>query len=628
MRWANGAQAHFKCIFRRVYEPGEKSCAAAEKSFPTAPPRPEKTRRQPAPPSAVCTSRPPTLPPPHAPVPIRLRPCWVLAAALLFVLPRAARAQSAVPLAGDAAPAEDHPGIDAVHYRFALTLHDDTDRIDGTATARVRFVEDGADSLALDLIGKDSEEDDATGMQVEAVTWNGQALGFTHAGDRLRIATGAEAGPAPEAGEVRAYRIQYAGVPADGLIISENQFGDRTFFGDNWPTRARHWLPSVDHPADKATVAFEVTAPDAYQLVANGRLEERTDRPGPTTVTRYRTQAPLPMKVVVIGAARFATDYPGAAAGVPLESWVYPQSRSAGFEQMAQAGRIVRFFSERLGPFPFEKLANVESKTRYGGMENAGAIFYSENAVAEGEDIEPLLAHEIAHQWFGDAVTETSYAHLWLSEGFATYLTDLYIEERYGAERFRERMRGERRSVAEFARKRPSATLVDCRYDDPMEMLNPFSYQKGAWVLHMLRRTVGDEAFWAGLRRHYAQYRGGNADTQDFRQSMEAVSDQDLAAFFEQWTAGPALPRYEGSWRYDEGRLTVQLRQVAPDDFTFTLPLEVGIYPAEGADPRIETLQVDERRETFTFALDEAPARVELDPRANTLFEVASFEPE
>jgi aminopeptidase N len=556
-----------------------------------------------------------------------LRPYWLPVALTLGLLLAPSIAHAQADAAPDAAPAEGHAGIDARHYDFALTLHEETDRIDGVARVRVRFLEDEVDTLALDLVGKEGGEDGATGMQVKSVTWRGNARGFVHEDDRLRLSTG----PTPDAGEERTYRIRYAGVPADGLIISENQFGDRTFFGDNWPIRARHWLPAVDHPADKATVAFDVTAPDAYQVVANGRLEERTDLPGPTSVTRYRTRAPLPMKVTVIGAARFATGYPGtvrtAGGDVPLESWVYPQSRDAGFEQMAQAGRIVRYFSEKIGPFPFEKLANVESKTRYGGMENAGAIFYSERAVAEGTDIEPLLAHEIAHQWFGDAVTEASYAHLWLSEGFATYLTDLFIEEVYGPERFRERMRGERESVARFAEQNPQTSLVNRRYDEATELLNPFSYQKGAWVLHMLRRKIGNEAFWSGLRRYYDQYRGGNADTRDFRQAMEATSGTDLAGFFEQWTEGPALPRYEGVWRYDEGRLEVELRQATPGDFVFEQPLELGIYAEGGDDPRIETLDVNARQETFAFELDAPPARVELDPDANALM-TATFERE
>jgi aminopeptidase N len=546
--------------------------------------------------------------------------CLLLAAPALLACAQddAAPAADSSRWDDDAAPAEGHPGIDAEHYDFALRLREDTDRIDGAAAVRVRFVRDAVDTLALDLVKKDGR----TGMRVDSVTWKERAVGFDHEGARLRVATGAS----PERGETRTYRVHYGGVPGDGLIIGDNQFGDRTFFGDNWPLRARHWLPAVVHPADKATVTFAVTAPDAYQVVANGRLEARVDLPGPTTRTRYRSLRPLPMKVAVIGAARFAVGYPGAAAGVPLESWVYPQSLPSGFDQMAQAGRIVRFFTDKIAPFPFEKLANVESKTRYGGMENAGAIFYSEQAVAEGAGIEPLLAHEIAHQWFGDDVTETSYAHLWLSEGFATYLTDLFVEHAYGPERFRKRMRDEREQVAAFARENPSATLVDRRYDKATELLNPFSYQKGAWVLHMLRRRVGDEVFWAGLRRFYRAHAGGSADTRDFRAAMEAASGGDLRSFFEQWTDGPAVPRYEGTWRHEDGRLTVRLRQVAPEDFTYTLPLEIGLYASDGAEPRVETVDVNARRETVSFSVEEAPARVALDPRANALIDVASFE--
>jgi len=538
----------------------------------------------------------------------------LLLATLLFAVP--ARAQNA--------PASPRDGIDVERYRFALTLSDDSDRIEGGARVRVRFLADTVRTFALDLIGKD-DGGDGTGMTVESVQRDGEDVPYEHENDRLRI--NAEA---PKKGDQRTYRIEYAGVPANGLIIAKNRYGDRTFFGDNWPNRARHWLPTVDHPSDKAPVAFRVTAPDAYQVISNGRLRERTDLPGPATLTRWQSTEPLPTKVMVIGAARFAVEYVDTVDGVPVQSWVFPQNRKTAFREMARAERILKFYEDRIANYPYVKLANVQSKTRYGGMENASAIFYSEDALADDESDEALVAHEVAHQWYGDSVTETAWPHLWLSEGFATYLTDLYFLDQYGPERFEKRMRAERKGAVRATNELPDTPLVDTTFADPNELLTGLPYVKGAWVLHMLRARAGAETFWEGLRSYYRKHASGNASTSDFRAAMEAASGQDLEHFFEQWTRRPGLPRYEGTWSYDAGagEVRVTLRQTQ-DEPVFEHPLEVGVYAeSENADPHIETVQIDEREETFALeAPSERPAAVRLDPRVRVLM-AASFKAE
>jgi aminopeptidase N len=277
-------------------------------------------------------------------------------------------------------------------------------------------------------------------------------------------------------------------------------------------------------------------------------------------------------------------------------------------------------FTGLLGEYPFSKLANVQSTTRYGGMENASAIFYDEGSVTGTRANEALIAHEVAHQWFGNAVTERDWPHLWLSEGFATYLTHVYFEMTYGEDTRARRMAADRAQVAAFTSAQPNRPLVDSSYAAPTDLLNPNSYQKGGWVLHLLRREVGDEAFFEGLRTFYARYRGGNADTDDFRRIMEEVSEQDLAAFFRQWTARPGLPRLSGAWRYADGRLAVTLRQQGAP---FAFPLEVGIRTPEGL--RVETVALDAAEHTFTFPLPEAPEAVVLDPRVHALAVVGAF---
>ena len=280
----------------------------------------------------------------------------------------------------------------------------------------------------------------------------------------------------------------------------------------------------------------------------------------------------------------------------------------------------MEYFETKLGDFPYAKLANVQSTTRYGGMENATAIFYSERAVSDRQNDEPLLAHEIAHQWYGDAVTETDWPHLWLSEGFATYLTQLYLEDAYGVERRINGMRRARARVVQFHRQAPDEPLVDTTYADPNELLNTNPYQKGAWVLHMLRHQVGDSAFWDGLRAYFARFKHQNASTADFRAVMEEVSGQNLGPFFAQWTRRAGHPVVDAAWRYDAsaGQLTLRLEQTQ-DGPPFAFPLDVALRTAAG-DTTV-TVPVEARSETYTLDSAAAPTAVELDPDVWVLME-------
>ncbi len=517
------------------------------------------------------------------------------------------------PAAGQPAPADPvgpagyRPGVDVERYTFRLGLTDASDRIEGEADLAVRFTTGGLPALVLDLVGPNA---DATGMTVARVTEDGEPVAFEQTEDALQIPLAVP--PAPN--ERRTYRVSYAGVPADGLIISQNRHGDRTFFGDNWPNRARHWLPTVDHPSDKALVEWAVTAPSPYQVVANGQLKEETDLGDGRRLTRWASTAPLATKIAVIGVARFAVEYVDEVDGVPVASWVYPQDREAGFFDYARAERVLAVFDLLLGPYPFAKLANVQSTTRYGGMENASAIFYDENSVTGTRSSESLIAHEVAHQWFGNAVTERDWPHLWLSEGFATYLTHVYHEFTYGRDALEARLRADRDRVVAFAEAEPTRPLVDTAYAAPTDLLNPNSYQRGGWTLHLLRHRVGDGAFFDGLRAFYDRYRGENVTTADFRRTMEEASGQNLGDFFAQWTERPGIPHLAVTWRWGDGMLTLDLRQTGG---VWTFPLEVGIETDEGV--RLETVAVDVERQTVSIPLDAPPLGVVLDPHVNML---------
>jgi aminopeptidase N len=500
------------------------------------------------------------------------------------------------------------PTIDVQHYRFAIQLNDANDTIKGQAKVRIRFLKD-VNSFQLNLVKTNRQ---GKGMLVSGVTEGDKNVAFKQDSDVVNISAAAKSN------SIHSYTLIYQGIPADGLIISKNEFGHRTFFGDNWANRAHNWLPCADYPADKAQVDFIVTAPDHYQVVSNGLKIEETELPGHLKLTHWKETAQLPTKVMVIGVAEFAIDHTGDVGDIPVYTYVFPESREQGFKSYAVAKEILPFYIKKFGAYPFEKLANVQSKTIYGGMENASAIFYFENSV-KTKDIEELMAHEIAHQWFGDAVTEKDFSNLWLSEGFATYMTNAYLENKYGADTLKKRMALDRNMVLRFEKRRYTPVVDTTHTTDLTTLLNTNPYKKGSWALHMLRRKLGDDAFWKGIRNYYSKYNGANANTGDLRDVMEQASGKNLQQFFKQWLLTPGHPQLGISWKYDAAKGVVKFNITQKQSILFDFPLEVLI------GNQLHTISIKDKNTAAQFPVNEKPAEVVVDPGVNLLagFEVA-----
>jgi aminopeptidase N len=496
--------------------------------------------------------------------------------------------------------------IDVQHYGFNIQLNDADNVIKGQAEIALKFLKD-AGSFKINLVKQNSE---GKGMLVSSVTENGANIPFQQDIDAVNITTSAKEGSA------HSYTVNYSGVPVDGLIISTNKFGHRTFFGDNWPNRAHNWLPCVDDPDDKASVDFTVTAPDHYQVVANGLKVSETPSPDNLKITHWKETAPLPTKVMVIGVADFAIDHTGDVNGIPVYTYVFPENKDTGFKGYAVAKEILAYYMDKVGPYAYEKLANVQSKTIFGGMENASAIFYFENSVGD-KGIEELMAHEIAHQWFGDAASEKNFSHLWLSEGFATYMTNVYLEHKYGADTLKKRLIADRETVLKFEKNRKTAVVDTTVHNNYMVLLNANSYQKGGWILHMLRRKLGEGAYWKGIRNYYARYENRNANTSDLRTELEQASGKNLEAFFKQWLYTPGTPHLTISWKYNAAKKTVGLSITQQQDIPFTFPLELSI------DGKPHTVAVKNKVTTVQIHLAKKPSSVVIDPNVNLL---AKFE--
>jgi aminopeptidase N len=503
----------------------------------------------------------------------------LLSSALLVTTAGAAAAQRpADPFAGRTY----EPGIDVVHYDIHIDLPDTGAFIRADVTiAALRAP--SATTLRLDLVD---------GLTLRGAEVNGHAVQAQRTHDRIEVPLSGVTGDS-----VRV-RVRYDGPVTDGLIVRKDDKGRWTWFGDNFPNRARQWLATVDHPSDKATVAWTVTAPAGRTVVANGTLLGTTPLKGRDAgreETRWAESRPIATYLMVIGAGPLVrTDLDTKGCGhtdpescLAQSVYVLPENHDWMPGPFASAAAIVGLYERLVGPFPYEKLAHLQSATRFGGMENASAIFYASNLFPSHRMSDGLIAHETAHQWFGDAVTEREWGHLWLSEGFATYFATLWTRESKGDSAYHADLTKIRRQVLRdsVVATRP---VLDTTQTNYLALLNANSYQKGGYVLYMLNRRLGDSAFFGGLRSYYATYRDGNALTDDLRRELERSSGQSLGQFFDQWLRRPGVAEPTIGWEYDAAAGTVSLQVTQDPARTYELPLTVEVTDAAGARRRVE----------------------------------------
>jgi aminopeptidase N len=519
------------------------------------------------------------------------------------------------------APADDYPKnprIDILHYRFDLGFTDADDTLRAVATVSARFVTGGDSMLRLDLV-QASPAHEGRGMAVQSVRTGDRTLAWRHDGDVLWIRLGHPS----TAGERLDVQIAYRGRPADALALGPNKYGDRTIFSDNWPNRARNWLPTVDHPYDKATMEMVVTAPAHYQAISNGLLVEETDLGNGTRRTHWSQGVPIATWLYALGVAEFAVDHRPSCVGVPIQTWVYRQDRDAGFHDFAEPTcAVLEFFSSHVGPYSYEKLANVVAPTVGGGMEAATAIFYGERSVSGTRAVnwQNVIVHELAHQWFGNAVTEADWDDVWLSEGFATYFTLLYREHARGRDDFVAGLQQSRETVRKFYAERPDYRVIHDGLTDMAQVTSGMTYQKGAWTLHMLRQRIGDEAFWRGIRAYHRAHRDGNATTADFQRAMEEASGEPLGAFLDQWLRQGGIPAFRVVLGRDSTTTDAVLTFIpARSPFPFTVPVDYVLTLADGSTKAGRTTLTSGMRITLPIPVDAPATSVTIDPETRLL---------
>ncbi|MBU3076834.1 M1 family metallopeptidase [Sphingomonas quercus] len=521
------------------------------------------------------------------------------------------------------------PGVAVEHYVFNLEVGDAdgiaSHEIKGETIVSVRFSTAGTDRVVLDL---SSRAPDGTGMTVAKVSDRGGSdLRFVHQDNRLTILLDHPS----RAGEARDLIVRYAGQAGDGLRFGTTRGGDRGIFSWNWPTHMRDWAPTVDHVSSKVTSEFVVTAPEAYSVVANGLLDSEIALGDGRKVTHWRQGVPITPWLNAVAIARFQMFDGGTHRGVPLQIWAPLGTKVDVDNGFLVARRTIDFFGDLVGPYPYEKLGQVMAPFDGSSTEHASVIFYGDAGTRDGgQPIRSrgngvglagagLLAHEIAHQWFGDSVTENSWGDVWLSEGFATYFADLYAENFEGRDAFTASLRSER-TGALAAERRERIPVITTADEASGPHLTRVQYAKGGWMLHMLRQQVTTPVFFKAIKAYYGRYHGGHVTTPDLRRAMEEASGQDLGWFFNQWLTRVDSPKLRMTWRYDAGARAIRLSAAqSQDGEAYRLPIEIGIAAAPRGALRIEKIEMTGKTQQFSIPADRAPVDVVLDPNVNLL---------
>jgi aminopeptidase N len=505
-----------------------------------------------------------------------------------------------------------------LHYDINLSFNDQLTEITSARTDVLLEV------LSPSLTKVDFDFGD---LPIDSVLIAGAPVKFDRAPETLNVTL---RHPAAR-GDKLTITIKYHGHPKDGLIFAKDRDGKPSATGDNWPNRVHYWIPCLDHPSAKATVSFTVAAPQRYEVLANGKFITHNGNAA-TSHWKFEEAKPIPAYCMVVALNQ------GAIINSPDKSitnllYNVPQSNreyaSKGFSPAASA---LAFFSQTIAPYPYEKLALIVGATRFGGMENSSAIVFTStlfdprpnDKISARFDIptriEDVVAHEIAHQWFGDSVTESTWADLWLSEGFATYFAGLFIERYDGEDAFREYMRTAADRYFRYEQQ-TNTPIHDTATQDLMRLLNPNNYEKGAWVLHMLRKRLGDDAFFRGLRIYYNAHHEANATTEDLRGALERASGKNLKEFFARWVYGAGHPRYQIKWGLgrSEKALTVTVNQVqAGQAFLDPIPIEITV---DGEKIK-RTIYPKAKLARLTISVKRKPTSVQLDTDETLLKEI------
>ena len=520
--------------------------------------------------------------------------------------------------------------FDMIHEKLNLNIDMPRQAISGYAEVTLSPINNGLSFVSLDAVD----------LNIKKVRLVGQAgsLPFSLMNGKLKIKLDH---PYQEK-DTLSLRIDYDAAPKMGLYFVHPDKGYPNKHFEVWSQgemeESRHWFPCYDAPNDRMTTETVITVPEDFVVISNGKLLQTTMNRGQHTATyHWKESVPHVTYLVSIAVGKYAK-VEDNWKGIPVQYYVEKPDVPRVSRSFSLTPDMIDFFSKVTGvPYPYEKYAQVAVEDFiYGGMENISATtqtagtLHDERAELDHPS-DGLVAHELAHQWAGDLVTTKNWNNIWLNEGFATFFETAYVEHHKGWNEYLMRMQENRKAYMKEDSEKYRRSIVTNKYENPEDMFDRHTYQKGSWVLHMMRYVLGDELFWKGMRHYLHKYREKTVETNDFREAYEEATGRPLEWFFNEWVYKAGYPELKVSWNWDdqarEALLNVRQTQKV-DDLTplFRMPVDIEFSGGFGVQTR--RIWMEKADQTFRFALPSRPTRVEFDPDDRILKTIEFDKPE
>ena len=517
---------------------------------------------------------------------------------------------------------------DIQHYRIALALDVATKSVSGTCSITLSPIVNQLRWLELDAVE----------LEIAAVSVARMRLGHSHDGHQLRI----DLGRSVPAGEVLVVDIEYGATPRRGLYFvgPDAEYPDKPVqvWSQGQDEDSRFWFPCFDSPHEKATSEMIATVPAGFFALSNGDLiADQTE--GDTRTMHWRFDEPHSCYLITLVAGRLS-EIEASTKPVKVAYYVEPGREDDARRTLGRTPEMIELFSRLFRvAYPYNKYAQVfVADFIFGGMENTTATTLTDSVLLDERaaidcDYQALVAHELAHQWFGDLLTCRDWGEGWLNEGFATYAEYLWREHAEGRDTAALELEdwGEQYFSEDADRYR--RTVATNIYDVPIDIFDHHLYEKGGRVLHMLRNTLGDEAFWKSIGHYLGKHRTGSVETRDLARAIEEATGRVLDWFFEQWiTKGAGHPelKVDYSWDADKklAKVTVkQTQKVEGATPLFRLPTRVRIRESGTADRDVD-VEIRDEQHAFMFSLPTEPTQVIFDPGRHLLARIETDKPE
>jgi aminopeptidase N len=507
---------------------------------------------------------------------------------------------------------------DLQHSKIVLRFDLDEKKVLGDVTHTLAILRDNTSKVVFDSVG----------LHVQSVTVNKSPAKFETTAAKIIVPLPVTA----RSGEKFEIEIRYDGKPSKGLyfILPDNNYPDRPrqIWTQGESEDTRYYLPTYDYPNDRLTTETIVTVPDSFLTVANGKLVGVTNDGNGMKTWTWKESVPSSTYLITVVAGEF-DEVKQSLHGLPV---TYYAPKGRGDRLSVNYGRtpaMIDLFTKKMGvEYPWEKYAQaMVDDFVAGGMENSSATTNTSSSLRHSKLVpefpsneDPLISHELAHQWFGDLITCKDWGNVWLNEGFATFFESVWAESYYPKEQADfDRWNANREWFQQASLY--TKPLVRFDFDDSSEF-DDNSYNKGGWVLHMLRHQIGEDAFWRGLRHYLEVNRGKNVVTADLIRALEDANHLSVDRFFNQWVYGAGAPKFDLSYTFDDAKrqvaLTVkQTQKVDGHVGIFHVPVEVEITTPSGA--KAYTITVSKDVETFPLVSDSAPLMVLFDKGGHVL---------